>query len=51
MRTNQIRRGDIFYADLNPVIGSEQGDIRPVLVVQNDIGSHPCKLPPLLDRT
>lgn len=35
----QIKRGDIFYADLNPVIGSEQGGIRPVLVVQNNIGN------------
>ncbi|MBP7175039.1 MAG: type II toxin-antitoxin system PemK/MazF family toxin [Thermoclostridium sp.] len=34
-----IRRGDIFYADLSPVIGSEQGGIRPVLVVQNDVGN------------
>ncbi|MCR4426839.1 MAG: type II toxin-antitoxin system PemK/MazF family toxin [Firmicutes bacterium] len=36
----EIRRGDIFYADLNPVIGSEQGGVRPVLVVQNDIGNY-----------
>ena len=34
----QIRRGDIFYADLSPVVGSEQGGIRPVLIIQNDIG-------------
>ncbi len=34
-----IKRGDIFYADLRPVIGSEQGGIRPVLIVQNDIGN------------
>lgn len=34
-----IRRGDLFYADLSPVIGSEQGGIRPVLVIQNDIGN------------
>ena len=34
-----IRRGDIFYADLSPVIGSEQGGLRPVLVVQNDVGN------------
>ncbi len=34
-----IRRGDIFYADLSPVIGSEQGGIRPVLVIQNDVGN------------
>lgn len=36
---NSIRRGDIFYADLSPVIGSEQGGLRPVLIVQNDIGN------------
>lgn len=34
-----IKRGDIYYADLSPVVGSEQGGIRPVLVVQNDIGN------------
>ena len=34
-----IKRGDIFYADLNPTVGSEQGGIRPVLVVQNNIGN------------
>ena len=34
-----IKRGDIFYADLSPVIGSEQGGIRPVLIFQNDIGN------------
>ncbi len=34
-----VRRGDIFFADLSPVIGSEQGGWRPVLVVQNDIGN------------
>ena len=34
-----IRRGDIFYADLSPVIGSEQGGLRPVLIVQNDVGN------------
>ena len=34
-----INRGDIFYADLNPVIGSEQGGTRPVLVISNDIGN------------
>ena len=34
-----IKRGDIFYADLSPVIGSEQGGIRPILVVQNDVGN------------
>lgn len=35
-----IRRGDLFHADLNPVVGSEQGGIRPVLVIQNDVGNH-----------
>ena len=34
-----IRRGELYYADLSPVVGSEQGGIRPVLVVQNDIGN------------
>ncbi|GAA6492084.1 MAG TPA: type II toxin-antitoxin system PemK/MazF family toxin [Candidatus Bariatricus faecipullorum] len=35
----QVRRGDIFYADLSPVVGSEQGGIRPVLIIQNDTGN------------
>lgn len=34
-----IKRGDMFYADLSPVVGSEQGGIRPVLVIQNDMGN------------
>ena len=34
-----IKRGDVFYADLRPVIGSEQGGIRPVIIIQNDIGN------------
>ena len=34
-----IKRGDMFYADLSPVIGSEQGGIRPVLIIQNDTGN------------
>ena len=34
-----IRRGDIYYADLSPVVGSEQGGLRPVLIVQNDVGN------------
>jgi len=34
-----IRRGEIFYANLNPVVGSEQGGLRPVLILQNDIGN------------
>ena len=32
-----VKRGDIYYADLSPVVGSEQGGIRPVLIVQNDV--------------
>jgi len=36
---NDIKRGDIFYADLSPVVGSEQGGMRPVLIVQNDVGN------------
>ncbi len=35
----QIKRGEIYYADLSPVVGSEQGGVRPVLVVQNDVGN------------
>ncbi|MCL1820417.1 MAG: type II toxin-antitoxin system PemK/MazF family toxin [Oscillospiraceae bacterium] len=34
-----VRRGDIFYADLSPVVGSEQGGIRPVLIIQNNVGN------------
>ena len=34
-----IKRGDMFYADLSPVVGSEQGGIRPVLIIQNDTGN------------
>ncbi len=37
--TNPVRRGDIYYADLSPVVGSEQGGLRPVLIVQNDTGN------------
>jgi mRNA interferase MazF len=36
---SNIRRGDIYYADLRPVVGSEQGGIRPVLIIQNDMGN------------
>jgi mRNA interferase MazF len=36
---NNVRRGDIFYADLSPVVGSEQGGVRPVLIIQNDVGN------------
>ena len=34
-----VKRGDIFYADLSPVVGSEQGGVRPVVIVQNDVGN------------
>ena len=34
-----IKRGDIYYADLSPVVGSEQGGLRPVLIIQNDVGN------------
>ena len=37
--TQTVRRGDIFYADLSPVVGSEQGGLRPVLIIQNDVGN------------
>lgn len=37
--TNIVKRGDIFYADLSPVVGSEQGGIRPVLIIQNNVGN------------
>ena len=36
---SDVRRGDIFYADLSPVVGSEQGGVRPVLIVQNNVGN------------
>ncbi len=39
MLAMNVKRGDIYYADLSPVIGSEQGGLRPVLIVQNDIGN------------
>ena len=39
MDNNVIRRGDIYYADLSPVVGSEQGGVRPVLIIQNDLGN------------
>ena len=35
----QVKRGDIYYADLSPVVGSEQGGIRPVMIIQNDVGN------------
>lgn len=37
--TTIVKRGDIFYADLSPVVGSEQGGVRPVIIIQNDIGN------------
>ncbi|ARC84035.1 MULTISPECIES: type II toxin-antitoxin system PemK/MazF family toxin [Clostridium] len=37
--TTVVKRGDIFYADLSPVVGSEQGGVRPVIIIQNDIGN------------
>ncbi|TYA06171.1 type II toxin-antitoxin system PemK/MazF family toxin [Lactobacillus sp. CAB1-7] len=40
MAAADIKRGDIFYADLSPVVGSEQGGMRPVLIVQNNVGNH-----------
>ena len=39
MPSLNVKRGDIFYADLSPVVGSEQGGIRPVIIIQNDIGN------------
>ena len=39
MRIGMIKRGDVYYADLRPVVGSEQGGVRPVLIIQNDTGN------------
>lgn len=39
-KARQIHRGDIYYADLSPVVGSEQGGSRPVLIIQNNTGNH-----------
>ena len=39
MKDVNVRRGEIYYADLSPVVGSEQGGVRPVLIVQNDVGN------------
>ena len=36
----EVRKGEIYYADLSPVVGSEQGGIRPVVILQNDKGNH-----------
>ena len=38
----EVHRGEVFYADLSPVVGSEQGGVRPVLIVQNEIGNRPA---------
>ena len=38
-----VKRGDIYFADLSPVVGSEQGGTRPVLVIQNNLGNHFCR--------
>ena len=40
MDESKVKRGDLFYADLSPVVGSEQGGMRPVLVIQNNVGNH-----------
>ncbi|EEW54627.1 type II toxin-antitoxin system PemK/MazF family toxin [Limosilactobacillus antri] len=40
MTSKRVKRGEIFYADLSPVVGSEQGGVRPVLILQNDVGNH-----------
>ncbi|MCY9807570.1 type II toxin-antitoxin system PemK/MazF family toxin [Lentilactobacillus senioris] len=40
MSSNVFKRGDVYYADLSPVVGSEQGGMRPVLIIQNDVGNH-----------
>ncbi len=39
MERSMVKRGELYYADLSPVVGSEQGGIRPVLIVQNDVGN------------
>ncbi len=39
IKTMSVKRGDIYYADLSPVVGSEQGGLRPVLIIQNDVGN------------
>ena len=57
-RKEDIRRGDIYYADLRPVVGSEQGGIRPVVILQNNVGNRhrlymriaDCPVSPLLFR-
>ena len=44
-----VKRGDIYYADLSPVVGSEQGGVRPVLIIQNDTQTGRAKLPTHID--
>lgn len=39
MENFDVKRGDVFYADLSPVVGSEQGGVRPILIIQNDVGN------------
>ena len=39
MQAKEVKRGEVIYADLSPVVGSEQGGVRPVLIVQNDVGN------------
>ena len=39
METNSVKRGEIYMADLSPVVGSEQGGLRPVLIIQNNVGN------------
>ena len=39
MINNDIKRGELYYADLSPVVGSEQGGVRPVIIIQNDVGN------------
>lgn len=39
MKVRQVRRGEVYYCDLSPVIGSEQGGLRPCLIIQNDVGN------------
>ena len=46
MEHKEVKRGEVFYADLSPVVGSEQGGVRPVLIVQNDVGN--CHSPTVI---
>ena len=49
-RCDNLRRGDIYYADLRPVVGSEQGGVRPVLIIQNDVGNRHSPTVVLLEQ-